>query len=259
MAAPIFEGKVCIVTGAARGLGRDYARFFSEDGATVVVADIDVSGARETAESIVKKGGNALAVPVDVTDAASTEAMAAAAVHEFGRIDILVNNAGLFGDLKMTWLLDTDPNYWDVVMAVNAKGPFLCSRAVVPTMVDQGQGRLIHISSIGAWTPGTVYSVSKLAVHQISASLAAALGDLGITSNCVAPGAIWNEASQRQIDDDDSPVTVEQMESMRATFMIKRFGTSRDMYGAIRYLASDDAAWVTSQVISPNGGGTPRF
>ena len=126
------EGKVAIVTGAARGLGRDYARGFAADGASVVIADVLGDLAEETAQDIRKSGGKALAVAVDVADVASTRAMADRTAAEFGRLDILVNNAAIWGDLESSPMMQVRADYWDKVMAVNLKGVFLSCQAVIP-------------------------------------------------------------------------------------------------------------------------------
>jgi 3-oxoacyl-[acyl-carrier protein] reductase len=243
-----FDGKVAIVTGAARGLGRDYARFFAQDGAAVALADVNGSGAREAAEELTSAGARAIGVECDVTDPASADALAERAAKEFGRIDVLINNAGIWGDLDMRrGVLDTDPDYWDFVMGVNLKGAWLCTRAVIPVMRAQRWGRIVNMSSIGSRMAGGVYGVSKLAMHQLTFSSASEVASDGITINGVAPGTIYNEATQRQ-------VPPEAFEQLVAGNLIKRAGTSRDMYGAIRWLASDDAEWVTGQTIYVNGG-----
>jgi 3-oxoacyl-[acyl-carrier protein] reductase len=248
------DGSVVIVTGAARGLGRDYARFFAAEGARVVVADVAAEAAKETAAEIASRstGARAIAVGVDVTDRASTLALAERTVAELGRIDVLVNNAGIWGDLERMSLVDTPDAYWDMVMGVNVKGALLCSQAVAPTMRAQGTGRIINISSMGAYMPSGVYGVSKLALNQLTYALASELGPDGITVNAVAPGAIDNEATQRQVP----PAGMDKM--IAGTFM-KRAGTSTDVFGMIRYLASDAACWVTGQTFLVNGGYNTRL
>lgn len=247
----LFDGKVAIITGAARGLGFDYATYFLQDGAYVVLSDINCAAVQEAVASL-QASGRTLGVCLDVTDLASTQAMAGQVMERFGRVDILVNNAAIWGDLRRSPLLETDPAYWDFVMATNVKGALLCSRAVVPAMRQRGWGRIINISSGGAYKAGGVYSVSKLALNQLTYSLADEVADSGITCNGIAPGPVYTEASQRHYSVDDFAQLIQQG-------MIKRAGTSRDMYGSIRYLCSDDAAWVTGQTIYVNGGSMSRF
>jgi 3-oxoacyl-[acyl-carrier protein] reductase len=246
------HGRVVVVTGAARGLGRQYADLVATDGGTVVVADIDGAGAEAAAKELRAGGSRAIGVTVDVTDEASTQAMAKAAADEFGGVDVLVNNAAVWGDLEMGPVLTSSVAHWDLVMAVNVKGPLLCARAVVPLMQARGRGRIINISSMGAYLPGGVYPVSKLALNQLTYQLAVELGGAGITVNAVAPGSIDNEATRRH-------VPPERLAALVAQQPVKRPGTAEDIYGAIRYLASDAAEWVTGQTILVNGGFNTRF
>lgn len=246
------DGKVAVVTGAGRGLGREYARCFAEDGASVAVADVDGDGADATAKLIADAGGRAVPVAVDVTDEASTEAMARQVLESLGGVDIVVNNAAIWGDLQQTTLTGIDPSYWDTVMAVNVKGPLLVARSVLPSMRERGWGRIVNISSMGAYMPGGVYGVSKLAVNQLTWALAAEVGADGITVNAVAPGTIGNEATRRQVPQQG-------LDRLVQSNIIKREGDARDIYGMIRYLVSDDAEWVTAQTFLVNGGFNTRL
>jgi NAD(P)-dependent dehydrogenase (short-subunit alcohol dehydrogenase family) len=248
----LFTGRVALVTGGARGLGRDYASFFADDGAKVAIADIDGAGAETAAASLAADDRSALGVRMDITDEDSVDHGIGVIVAELGSIDILVNNAGLWGDLQLTSVLTTDIDYWRTVIDVNLTGAFIVSRAVAPVMQERGWGRIVHISSQGAWKPGGPYSVSKLALHSLAYGLAAELAPASITVNTVAVGATFNDATQRQL----SPEAFER--GLQAN-LIKRAGTSADMYAAIRYLCSEDASYVTAQVISPNGGQIPQF
>ncbi len=246
-----FDGKVVIITGAARGLGFDYAKFFLEDGAHVVLGDINCAAVQEAALSL-QAFGRTLGICLDVTDEVSTQAMAQHVMKTFGHADILVNNAAIWGDLLRSPLLETDSQYWDKVMNTNVKGALLCCRALVPIMRQRGWGRIINISSGGAYKPGGVYSVSKLALNQLTYSLAQEVADAGITCNGIAPGPVYTEASQRHY----SP---EAFEELVQQGMIKRAGTSRDMYGCMRYLCGEDASWMTGQTLYVNGGSMSRF
>lgn len=244
-----FDGKVVIVTGSARGLGRDYAEFFAREGAAVVVADKLTEQAGDLAEKINSSGFRAMSVPLDVTDLAAAREMARRTVEKFGRIDGLINNAGIWGDLNMSPVLETDPAYWDLVMAVNVKGPLLCAQAVAPVMKQQKSGRIINISSMGAYMRGGAYCVSKLALNSVTWQLAGELGPYNVTVNGIGPGAIWNEATQRQMHQ-----SREAFDQLIAMNCIKRPGTSSDIYAAMRFLMSEEAQWVTGQTILVNGG-----
>lgn len=245
------HGKAVIVTGSGRGLGQEYAQMFAAEGAQVVIADVNRATAEAAAAAICDGGGTAIAVEVDVTDKASVDAMVVAAVAAFGGVHVLVNNAAIWGDLERAKLIEIDPAYWDFVMAVNLKGPLLCSAAVVPQMREQGWGRIVNISSIGAWRPSGVYGVSKLGLSHLTHAMAAEVGEFGVTVNAVAPGTINNEATQRQVP---SPV----IDRLVGQASVKRPGTAADLFGMIRYLCSDDAAWVSGQTFAVDGGMTFR-
>jgi NAD(P)-dependent dehydrogenase (short-subunit alcohol dehydrogenase family) len=241
-------GKVVIVTGAARGLGRDYSRYFADDGASVVLTDVrDVGPA---VRDITDAGGTAIGVEVDVTDASSVQAMVAQTLDRFGRVDVLINNAGVWRGLAEAGLLNIDPEMWSTTFAVNVTGTLLCAQAVVGPMADQGWGRIVNISSMASRMASGAYGVTKMAVNQLTLTLASEVGHLGITVNCVAPGISAFEAAQGQLPNADELV---------GRNVIKRLGTSRDLYGAFRYLCGPDSDWITGQTLHVNGGAFAVF
>jgi NAD(P)-dependent dehydrogenase (short-subunit alcohol dehydrogenase family) len=246
------DGRTVIITGAARGLGREYADLFAADGARVVLADVDESGAAAAARELERAGHKALGVGVDITAAAQVGRLVGATLEAFGSIDVLVNNAAVWGDLDSRPLLQTPPDYWSRVLDINLTGALICSQAVVPEMARRRWGRILNISSIGAWIPGGVYGVSKIALNKLTLDLAHEVGGLGITCNAIAPGPIFNEATRRQI-------SREYFDRLLESCSVKRSGTARDMYSAMRWLCRPDAEWVTGQVISPNGGFLSRL
>ena len=247
-------GLVVVVTGAARGLGRDYAAMFAADGARVALADVRGDDVAEAADEVVaqNEGAETLGIEFDVTDVESVAAMTEAVLSRWGQIDVLINNAGIWGDLEASPLSETRPDYFDLVMGVNLRGPLLCAQSVLSSMRERGWGRIINISSMGAYMPSGVYGVSKLALNQMTFTLATELGSSGITVNAVAPGPIDNEATRTQVPGAG-------IEKMIAGTAMKRMGTSRDLYGMLRYLVSRDADWVTGQTFLVNGGYNSRF
>jgi NAD(P)-dependent dehydrogenase (short-subunit alcohol dehydrogenase family) len=240
-------GKVVIVTGAARGLGRDYARYFAIDGANVVLADM--KGTESAAAEASAAGAKCIGISCDVTDRVSVDALAERTVAEFGRIDVLINNAGLWRGLNEAGLLHCPDDVWDAAWAVNVTGTLRCYQAVVPHMVAQGWGRVINISSMASTFGGNPYGLTKAAVEHMTGGMAREVGDHGITVNCVAPGISAFEAAVGQISNADEVV---------AGNAIKRLGTTRDLYEAMVYLCTDAGAYVTGQTLRVDGGATLR-
>jgi NAD(P)-dependent dehydrogenase (short-subunit alcohol dehydrogenase family) len=238
-----FDGRVAVVTGAARGLGRDYARYFAQDGASVVLADVKDT---EAAAAEASEGGpRCIGVDVDVTSRASTDAMVAQIAAEYGRLDILVNNAGLWRGLNEAGLLECPDEIWDAAWAVNVTGSLRCYQSAVPLMRDRGWGRVINISSMASRSGGNPYGLTKHAVEHMTSGMAREVGRHGITVNCIAPGISAFEAATSQIPGADAVV---------AGNAIQRLGTSRDLYEAMAYLCDDHAEWVTGQTLRVDGG-----
>ena len=244
-------GRVAIVTGGGQGIGRAYAHRFAEEGARVVIAELNETKGKAVAEEIHAAGGEAIAVRTDVAEEPSCQEMAATAVRQFGRLDILVNNAALFSTIKtMKPFWELTVTEWDELMAVNARGVWLASKAVVPTMRQQGSGRIINISSsvVFLGRPNYLhYVASKGAVFAMTRAMAREVGDFGITVNTITPGATYTEIPR-------VTVTPEQKAAMLQQQSIKRPETPGDLVGTVIFLASDDAAFITGQTINVDGG-----
>lgn len=239
-------GKRVIVTGAAGGLGRAFAEAFAREGARVVVADINLKGAEETAADI---GTAALAAQVDVTSQASTAALAALAAEHLGGIDVLVNNAAIYAGLERKGFEQIDEAVWDRVMAVNVKGPWQMTRAVAPYLRAASGGAVINVSSatVMSGSPDWLHYVSsKGAVIAMTRALARELGNDRVTVNALAPGFTLTEASLGLMDDAASYGITRGA--------IKRAAGSDDMVGAALFLASPLASFITGQTLIIDGG-----
>jgi len=245
------KDKVAIVTGAARGLGRAYAEALAREGAAVVAGD--VRDCNETVDTIKKAGGRALGVTLDVASLASCQAMADAAMKEFGRVDALVNNAALYANLKGGRFDQLDEAQWDRVMQVNVKGVWNGCRAIVPIMRKQKSGSVINISSLAPvyGLPYALdYSVSKGAVIAMSRSLARELGRDWIRVNAVAPSAVMTEGTREFFGEKLEKAK----EVIAAGQSLQRNLDTGDLTGTIVYLASDASRFVTGQTIMVDGG-----
>lgn len=241
------SGKTAIITGAAGGLGRAFALGFASRGANVVVADMNEAGSAETVALITAAGGKAIAVQTNVTDKASCEAVADAAIATFGGLDVLVNNAAIYATIERANFWEIDPNEWDKVMAVNVKGAWLASGAAY-TRMNEG-GSIINIASATVFSGSPLwmhYVASKGAVIGMTRVMAREAGGKNITVNAIAPGFTLTEASLSIMDDAASYGV-----SSRA---IKRASEPDDMVGTAVFLASDDASYITGQTIIVDGG-----
>ena len=241
-----FENKVAIVTGAAQGIGEVYAQTLASRGASVVVADLNIDLANTVAEKIVANGGKASAVKVDVSDIASTQAMAAFTVETYGGIDCLVNNAAIYGDMEFNSLTNVDWDYYRKFMSVNMDGVLLCTRAVFKSMRKRGGGAIVNQSSTASWLYSAFYGLAKVGVNGLTQQLAHELGGMNIRVNAIAPGPIDTEATRRTAGEMIDPIV--------AALAIKRVGTPQDLAGMCAFLLSDEAAWITGQIINVDGG-----
>ncbi|MEX0283221.1 MAG: SDR family NAD(P)-dependent oxidoreductase [Paracoccaceae bacterium] len=246
----LLDGKRIIVTGAAQGIGAVLAGGFADMGAKVTLADL--ADAEPAAERIRAAGGDAIAVQTDVTDLSACEAMVAATEEAFGGVDGLVNNAALFAVLPIAMQDEIDPDLWDKVMAVNVKGPWLCTRAVVPAMERAGGGSVVMISTnrIFHGFPGMLhYDASKGAVLAMTRSLIRELGPRNIRVNTVAPGLTMSEGVlARDGIHDRAP-------AIAATRSLARDQQPDDLVGPCAFFLSDQAGFVTGQSLGVDGGG----
>ncbi len=246
MEAKSLEGRVAIVTGASRGIGRAVALSLVEGGASVVVSGRDAARLEATAKELESLGGGVAAVIGDVARREDVERLVSQTRGRFGRIDILVNNAGVTRDALLVRMKDED---WDQVLNVNLRGAFLMTRAVAKVMMRQKGGRILNISS----TAGVVgnagqvnYSASKAGLIGLTKAAARELAHWGILVNAVAPGLIDTDMA--------AGMPTEAREALLAQVPLKRIGAAREVAEVVRFLASDSASYVTGQVIQVNGG-----
>jgi len=247
------KDKVAIVTGAARGLGRSFSLRLAQEGAKIVAMNIvlrpkDKEDLDETVKQIKALGAEATPFVGDVSVVKDTAAMAEAAVKAFGKVDILINNAAIYDGLKRKPFYEIDLDEWDLVMKVNVKGAFLCTRAVFPYMKNQGYGKIVNIASEVFFTGShgfAHYVASKGGIIGMTRALAIELGPHGIRINCVAPGFTDTEASRGIAD-------VTKYDTSKTP--LGRVVKPEDLTGAALYLASTDSDFVTGQTILVDGG-----
>jgi len=240
------KDKVALVTGSARGIGREIALTLAREGADLLLTDIDEAGIAQLAQEIKALGNKALAVKADVADPLAVEELVAKGMAEFGRLDILVNNAGIARDNLIIRMKDEE---WDQVLTVNLKSAFLLSRAVGKIMLKQKSGRIVNISSVVGLmgNPGQVnYAASKAGLIGFTKSLARELASRGITVNAVAPGFIQTAMTDK--------LPPEARDRLAAAIPLGFLGESRDVAQAVAFLAGDSARYLTGQVINVDGG-----
>lgn len=243
----MLKGKIAVITGAGRGIGRAIALHFAENGAKVVVNyRSSIAQVEELLQTIKDAGGEAIAVQADISKESEVKGLIEAAVKQFGRLDILVNNAGITKDNLLMRMSEAD---FDSVIDINLKGTFLCTKYASTVMLKQKSGKIINISSVSGVT-GNIgqanYSASKAGVIGLTKTVARELASRGITVNAVAPGFIQTDMT------DHLPDRIK--EASIANIPLKRFGTTKEIAGAVSFLASEAANYITGQVLKVDGG-----
>ncbi|OGD27974.1 MAG: 3-oxoacyl-[acyl-carrier-protein] reductase [Candidatus Aminicenantes bacterium RBG_13_63_10] len=242
----LFEGKVSLVTGASQGIGQAIALDLAAEGATVLLLDVQKDKLEDVRRDIEGRGGKAAAYAADVSRLDQVTAVVDGALQAHGRIDHLINNAGITRD---NLLLRMKEEEWDAVLAVNLKGTFNVTKAVLRSMVQRREGRIVSIASVAGIMGNagqTNYAASKAGIIGFTKSVAREVAGRGITANCVAPGFIATAMTDKLPD--------EVKKAFLDMIPLKRFGSAEDVARAVTFLLSDGAAYITGQVISVNGG-----
>jgi L-rhamnose 1-dehydrogenase len=243
------KGKVAIVTGAGRGIGRAIAVRFGQEGAKVAVVNLREHKGLETVQLVETAGGEAIFVPTDVSDREQVQAMVDRVLSQWGTVDILVNNAAI---CPFETFLEMSEDLWDRVLDVNLKGYFLCSQAVARVMVEQNvKGRIIAVSSISSEFGGSTqahYCASKAGINLLVKSMAISLGPYGITCNAVLPGTVETDINREALSDPE----------LRHFWLnrgpIGGLGRPEDIAGPVLFFATDDSAWCTGSMLVVDGG-----
>lgn len=249
-----FEGRVAVITGAARGIGFATAVRFAEEGASVAVLDLDETAAAEAAARLPVTSGTSVGIGADVADAPSVEAAITQTVQELGGVHILVNNAGVTRDNLLFKMTELD---WDVVMSVHLKGAFLMTKAAQAHFVKQRYGKVVNLSSMSALgNRGQAnYSAAKMGLQGLTRTLGIELGAFGINVNAVAPGFVSTEMTDATAA--RLGMTVEEFRRLGADGNpLKTFGKPEDIAAAIAFLSSDEASYITGQTLYVDGGAT---
>jgi len=249
--------KIVIVTGASKGIGRAIALRLAKEGTNIVIADVDTDEGEKAAQMIRDMGRECLIVKCDVRNSQEVEEMVEKTMRKFGRIDILVNNAGVSSMSPMVELEEKD---WDFNMDINAKGQFLCSRAVAKHMIKQRSGKIVNNASLAAKRGALFlghYSASKFAVLGLTYTMAIELAPYNITVNAVCPGIVETDMIRREWkwEGDLRGMTPEKVrKEVLSTIPLGRLAKPEDIAGVVAFLASEDADYITGQAININGG-----
>jgi len=245
-----FDNKVVVVTGAAQGIGEAYAKALAAEGAAVVVADLNEDAGAGVVKQIEADGGTAMFVRTDVSSHESAAALVETVTAAYGGIDGLVNNAAIYGDMQFDLLISVDWDYYRRFMSVNMDGALVMTRAVYPSMQARGGGSIVNQSSTAAYLYSGFYGLAKVGVNGLTQQLAHEVGGMKIRVNAIAPGPTDTAATRTQAGD--------AAKDLVKGLALKRMGQPEDMVGACLFLLSDEASWVTGQIIAVDGGQTFR-
>ncbi len=245
------EDKVAIITGAGSGIGRAIALAFANEGAVVVLADLNHDAVKETEKEIKESENKSITIKTDVTKGSDVDAMVTQTLEEFDRIDILVNNVGIPGSQEATVLHSTPEEEWDRVVAVNLKSVYLCSKRVIPEMIKQGAGKIINLSSVAgivAFPGRAAYTATKGAVSLLTKAMALDYSKYNINVNALCPGMVETPMTKWRLDNPELRQEVEKWIPM------ERIGVPDDITGAAVFLASGDSNYVSGHLLVVDGG-----
>jgi 3-oxoacyl-[acyl-carrier protein] reductase len=250
-----FEGKVAVITGGGAGIGRRYAHRLAEEGAQVVIADLDTAAAERVVGELEEIGTGGMAFTMNVTDTEAATRMASETVDSLGRLDILVNNAGIHLEhAQLPFTIEAIPD-WRDVLDVNVIGALICATACREAMAASGGGSIINQSSMAAYGGGNAYAVSKLGLNALTVGLAAELGPDNIRVNGIAPGLVDSEAALEWMN---HPERKGIEDALVGGQVVKRLGSMDDLANMALFLCSDEASFVTGQTILVDGGFTKK-
>jgi NAD(P)-dependent dehydrogenase (short-subunit alcohol dehydrogenase family) len=241
-------GRVAIVTGAGRGIGRAIAQRLAADGAAVSIVDLDAAAANEAVATVAASGGRAISITADVTDPTAVQQVVATTTTSFGGVDLLVNNAGI---LRSTRVVDISPEEWDLVIDANLRSTFLCSQAVQSSMVARGGGRIVNVASMAGRATSTLggahYTAAKAGVLGLTRHLAREWAPVGITVNAISPGIVDTPMVRQGIDP-------EGLERVRRSIPLQRLAEPAEIAALVSFLLSDEASYITGANVDIHGG-----
>lgn len=245
------KGKVALVTGARRGMGRSHAKLLAEQGATVIITDVNKKECGSVVKEIIASGGKADCYKLDVTNIKEIDNVIKQIIKQYNKLDILINNAGIYQSKPALQITEKD---WDRTIDINLKGQFFCAQRAAKEMAKNKWGRIINITSVASGqvgvgiAGGSHYTASKGGVIGMTESLAIEFADLGITVNAIAPGAIDTPMIQA------AKLSKEALDTMLAGVPLKRIGKSKEVSAAVVFLASEEASYITGATFHVDGG-----